>query len=92
MKISFHILQRTFETYEEKFKDVAPPSSPSPLDPLSPGTDESATPLTSRGKRRHAEPSAMVDFITTIPGKKYRKGFVGDSMESWEKMAMHEAE
>lgn len=71
-------LQRTFESYEEKFKGITSPNLSASLDTsASTSMEDVSSPTSSRVKRRHAEPSIMADFVTSLPGKKSRKQ-IGD--------------
>eukprot|EP00794_Sanderia_malayensis_P012118 gene12118-13369_t len=78
--------KKTFETFEEKFRSVSSPTSPTSAEPVSSPLDEmpqsSASSSVARHKRRHAEPSTMADFVTELPVKRPRKcQFRGDAGE-----------
>ena len=76
-------LQRTFETFEEKFKESPKNALPQPSTSTTPTEDPSVL-GGSRSKRRHAEPSTMADFVTSMPGKRYKKfGNPSDSDEQY---------
>lgn len=82
-------LQRTFETFEEKFKESPQNALPQPSTSNTP-TDDPSTPGASRSKRRHAEPSTMADFVTSMPGKRYKKHQFGNPSDSDEQYGLHD--
>ena len=87
--IMIYPLQRTFEAFEEKFKESPQNALPQPSTSTTP-TDGPSTSGGSRSKRRHAEPSTMVDFVTSMPGKRYKKHQFGNPSDSEEQYGLHD--